>query len=119
MSITLAEAAQQYLVMLENQGKQPATLYTYGKDLEQIQAFFGEEKLVNAISLPQIGKFLKSDELLKLPNGKERSLPTVNKTIRVFRMLMLWLQQEGMTEELALPKSIPMGRSRAQKHNAS
>jgi site-specific recombinase XerD len=111
MPITLAEAAQRYLELLQQNGKSKATLYTYGKDLEQIQAFFGPERTVQSISLQWIGRFLKSDELLRQPNGKDRASQTVNKTIRVFRMLLTWLHQEGTIEKLCLPKSISVGKS--------
>lgn len=108
--ITLAEAATQYLEHLKTEGKSERTLYTYGKDTQQILAFFGPERLANQIPLPLMGRFLKSDELLKLPNGQERAPQTVKKTIRVFRMLLQWLTQNGHITELQLPKSISSGR---------
>ena len=110
-TITLSEATAQYLEHLKTQGKSERTLYTYGKDIQQILAFFGPERLVENMPLGLIGRFLKSDDLLKLPNGKERRPQTVNKTIRVFRMFMQWLVQLAYLTELNLPKSIPLGRS--------
>jgi site-specific recombinase XerC len=112
--ITLSEAAAQYLEHLKIQDKSERTLYTYGKDIQQILAFFGPERLVGNVPLPLMGRFLKSDELLKLPNGQDRSLPTVSKTIRVFRMFMQWLVQVAYLSELNLPKSIPAGRAPKQ-----
>jgi len=109
--ITLSEAAEQYLEFLKYQGKSARTLYTYGRDIQQILAFFGSERMVGNIPLPLIGRFLKSDELLKLPNGQERAPQTVKKTIRVFRMFMQWLVQVAYLPEISLPKSIPMGRA--------
>ena len=41
MNETLHQAAQAYLEHLRTQGKKERTLYTYGKDFEQIEAFFG------------------------------------------------------------------------------
>lgn len=110
--ITLSEAANQYLEFLKYQGKSGRTLYTYSRDLKQIQAFFGPERAIGNIPLPLIGRFLRSDELLKLPNGQERARQTVNKTIRVFRMFMLWLVHVAYLPEVTLPKSIPMGRTK-------
>lgn len=114
-SITLLEATALYLKALDTAGKSKRTLYTYGKDLEQIQTFFGPERPVQTMTLPLMGRFLKSDELLKLPNGKERAHQTVAKTIRVFRMFLAWLYQAGVLEELHFPKSIPMGRTSIEK----
>lgn len=107
MGKTLVEAAQEYLEFLKSKGKSPRTLYTYGKDVEQILAFFGSDKEIAKITLPLVGKFYKSDELLKLPNGKDRAPRTILKTIRVFRMLMTWAQSQGYIDTLLLPKSLP------------
>jgi site-specific recombinase XerC len=112
--ITLSEATTQYLEFLKHHGKSERTLYTYGQDIQQILAFFGPERLIGNMPLPIIGRFLKSDELLKLPNGQERAPQTVKKTIRVFRMFMQWLVQVAYLPEISLPKSIPLGRSSKQ-----
>jgi site-specific recombinase XerD len=109
--IALQEALETYLEGLQKAGKSERTLYTYRKDCEQIQSFFGLNRQLNSILLPQVGKFFKSDELLSLPNGQARAAQTVNKTIRVFRMFMIWAKESGYVERLPLPKSTPMGRS--------
>ncbi len=102
--ITLQDATLQYLAHLEQWGKSPRTIYTYGKDLEQIRAFFGSEKSIQQITLPLIGRFLKSPELLTLPNGEPRADQTVQKTIRVLRQFLTWCYQEGVIDSLSLPK---------------
>jgi hypothetical protein len=109
--ITLLEATRTYLSHLKASGKQERTLYTYGKDLEQVMSFFGPEKPIETILLPQVGKFYQSDALLRLPNGKVRAAQTVSKTIRVFRMFMVWAYGQGLISSLPLPKNTPMGRS--------
>jgi site-specific recombinase XerD len=105
-TISLSQAAQLFLEYLQAQGKHPRTLATYYRDLSQIQAFFGPERTIDTLSLPFIGRFLKSGELLLRSNGTPRASQTVNKTIRVFRMLMTWLHQSGFLSELILPKSM-------------
>jgi site-specific recombinase XerD len=115
MSETLHDAAQAYLEHLRGQGKKERTLYTYGKDFEQIEAFFGAERRLASILAPHVGKFFKSDALLKLPSGKKRAKPTVDKTMRVFRMFLIWAKETGSIKKLPLPKDTPMGRS--QKEN--
>lgn len=109
--VTLHSAAQDYLAHLKDQGKTERTLYTYGKDFEQIEAFFGPDKKLASILVPHVSGFLKSDALLKMPNGKERSEPTVKKTMRVFRMFLVWCQEQGYITKLPMPKDTPMGRS--------
>ena len=111
MTETLHQAARAYLEHLRSQGKKERTLYTYGKDFEQIEAFFGAERKLTSILTPHVGKFFKSDALLKLPSGKERAKPTVEKTKRVLRMFLIWAKDTGRIDKLPLPKDTPMGRS--------
>ncbi len=114
---TLHDAAEEYLEHLKAEGKNPRTLYTYRKDLDQIEAHFGKDKKLAAILIPHVSGFLKSDALLKLPSGKERAEPTVTKTIRVLRMFLVWAKDCGYITKLPLPKDMPLGRSarRAQE----
>ncbi len=114
---TLHEAAQAYLEHLRAQGKKERTLYTYGKDFQQMEAFFGEDRKLKTILPPHVGKFLKSDELLRLPSGGERAKPTVEKTIRVLRMFLVWAKETGRVAKLPLPKDLPMGRNKGKESN--
>ena len=108
---TLHDALQEYLEHLKACGKSERTLYTYSKNAEQIEAHFGLDKKLGSILIPHVSGFLKSDTLLKMPSGKERSEPTVRKTIRVFRMFLCWALEQGYIAKLPLPKDTPMGRS--------
>lgn len=112
---TVHEAAQAYLEHLRMQGKKDRTLYTYGKDFEQMEAFFGADRKLRTILPPHVGKFLKSDDLLRLPSGAERAKPTVDKTVRVLRMFLVWAKETGRLEKLPLPKDLPMGRSKEKE----
>lgn len=104
--ITLQEATKQYLKSLEDTGKSPRTLYTYGQDCKQMIAFFGTDKKLTNILPAHVAKFYKSDELLKIPKtGKERATKTVNKTKMVFRSLLTWAKEQGYIEGLPLPKN--------------
>lgn len=114
---TIHEAAEAFLVHLHEQGKKERTLYTYRKDLEIVETFFGGDKKVSSIRTPQVGKFFKSDTLLKLPSGRERAKPTLDKTIRVFRMFLVWAKDTGRLAELPLPKDTPMGNSRIKEQD--
>jgi len=106
---TLHDAAQAFLKHLESLGKKPATIFTYGKDLQLAEEFFGADKPLSGILAPHVGRFVGSDRLRKLPNGKVRADRTVDKTMRVFRMFLLWAQETGRIESLPLPKDYPMG----------
>ena len=108
---TLHEAVQEHLEYLKGQGKSERTLYTYSKDLEQVEAFFGPGKKLSAILIPHVSGFLKSDALLKMRGDKDRSEITVRKTVRVFRTFLVWAKEQGYIDKLPLPKDVPTGRS--------
>jgi site-specific recombinase XerD len=111
---TLHEAVHEHLEFLKAQGKTDRTIYTYGKDLEQVEAFFKPDRKLRSILIPHVGSFLKSDALLKMRGDKDRSEITVKKTVRVFRTFLVWAKEQGYIDKLPLPKDTPMGRS-AQK----
>ncbi len=111
MSETLHDAAQAYLEHLKTQGKKERTIYTYNKDLELIESFFGADRKLSSIMPAHVGRFFKSNALLKLSSGKKRAKPTVDKTRRVLRMLLVWAKETGRIDKLPLPKDTPMGRS--------
>ena len=108
--ITLGQAMADYLEHLKSEGKSERTLYTYTQDAKQIIGFFGAERKLTSILAPHVGKFLKSDALLKLPSGNGRAEPTVRKTVRVLRMFLTWARDNGYIEKLPLPKDVPLGR---------
>lgn len=108
---TLHVAIEEHIEYLKSQGKSERTLYTYGKDFEQVEAYFGPDKKLGSILVPHVSGFLKSDALLKMHGDKDRSEITVKKTIRVFRTFLVWAKEQGYITKLPLPKDTPMGRS--------
>jgi site-specific recombinase XerD len=112
--MNLKKAADEYLLYLEANGRHPRTLYTYGKDLEQIRAFFGDSKKLHNITKAQVSGFLESDDLLSIEkSGKRRAERTINKTVRVLRMLLFWACAQGLIAEVPLPDDVPLGRNAA------
>ena len=102
---TVHQAAEDFIGHLRESGKKERTIYTYRKELEVVEAFFGADRQL-AESASQVGKFCKSDLLLKLPDGKERpSAPSPRPS--VFRMMMVWARESGRIEELPLPRARP------------
>ena len=111
MPDSLHNAALAYLQHLRISGKKERTLYTYSKDLEQVETYFGRDRDLHTILPAEVGKFYTSDALLKSSNGKIRADETVKKTKRVLRMFLVWAKEKGLIDELPLPKGTPMGRS--------
>lgn len=99
------QALAQYLAYLKEIGKSEKTLYTYGKDAEQITAFFKDKELIELNKLV-LGKFLNSAELNQQGNGKSRAQATINKTIGFLRRFIEWCLAEGLLNESPLPKTM-------------
>jgi len=113
--LTLKDAAPQYLEHLRAAGKNEHTVKTYGRALDVIAGFFGEAKALKALRPADVGRFLKSDALLKKPNGRERARPTVDQIARVLRMLLEWAQAQGHVQTLAFRQdALPKRRRRQQ-----
>jgi hypothetical protein len=87
--ITLEAATWQYIQHLQEQNKSHITVNAYAWDLKQVMAFFGTDCLLSRITLAWVGRFLKSPELLENRTGEPRSVRTVEKTIRVFRLFLV------------------------------
>jgi len=103
--IALKDAIPEFMKHLEKIGKKPRTLSTYGKDCEQIVAFFGSEKKLKNILPVHVAGFYKSDALLLISkSGKERQAVTVRKTKRVLKAFLIWAVEEGYITALPLPK---------------
>jgi len=116
---TLKDAAPQFLEQLRAAGKNEHTVRTYGKALEVVAGFFGEAKSLKALRPADVGRFLKSEALLRKPNGKDRAAPTIAQIVRVLRMLLEWAQGQRIVESVAFPKdALPKCRRRTAAHVA-
>ena len=116
---TLKDAGTQYFRILDATGKNPRTVNTYRRHFEIVVGFFGEGKKLSAIRPADVGRFLKSDALRVMPNGKERADATVKQIVRVLRMFLEWAQGQGIVESVAFPKNaMPKRRRKQQEGNA-
>ena len=114
--LTLKDAAPRFIEHLRAAGKKEQTLRTYAKALEVAAGFLGEGKSLKAIRPADVGRFLKSDALLKKPSGKERAKPTVDQIVRCLRMLFEWAVAEGTIETVPFPKAAMPKRRRKTQH---
>ena len=117
---TLKDAGQKYFEHLEAAGKNPRTVATYRRQFGAIAGFFGEDKKLAAIRPADVGRFLKSDALLKMPKtGRARAEATVKQIVRVLRMMLEWAQSEGLVEAVAFPKDAMPKRRRQPADSAA
>ena len=113
--ISLKDAGTQYFRILDATGKNPRTVNTYRRHFEIVTDFFGETKKLSAIRPPDVGRFLKSDLLLAMTNGKQRAEATLKQIVRVFRVFLEWALTQGMVDSVAFPKDAMPKRQRKQK----
>ena len=111
---TLRQTAKAVIDHLLKIGKKERTLYTYRKDLDLIEDFFEGDLQLTDLRISQVGKCYKSDALHILPNGEECAERTVTKTMRVFRMMVVWAKATGRIDALLLTNSTPMGHSQVK-----
>jgi len=104
-SITLEKAVPEFLKYLKENGKGERTVAVYGRCLENVISFFGKEKDIKKITPALSGQFLKSDALLKKPNGVVKSEITVKQNVRVYRMMLTWAVEKGYIADIPLPKA--------------
>jgi site-specific recombinase XerD len=110
-SILLEDAIWSYLQYLTEQGKSGITVNAYRNDLKQAIAFFGADCELSRITLSWVGRFLKSPQLLEKGPEQPRGAQSIKRSLRVFRMLLIWSQEQGWVETLPLPKAVSLGRS--------
>ena len=110
--ITLKDAGLKFFEGLQATAKNQRTVATYKREFEVVTGFFGDDKNVAAIRPADVGRFLKSDALLKKPSGTERAGPTIKQIVRVLRVFLEWAQAQGLVETVALPKDAMPNRKR-------
>jgi transaldolase len=101
---TLKEATEAYLESLAAGGTKPSTVQVYGKSLDLAIQHFGEERKLNSILVPHVGRFYASEQVNILPSGKPKADPTVKQIKRVFRQLMQYAQTQGWISISPIPK---------------
>ena len=112
--ITFEKAIPAFLKHLTDEGKNERTVEVYGRCLENVAAYFGQDKPLGKLTPATIGTFFKSDAFLKKPNGKAKSEITLTQNRRVTRMMLVWAHEKGFLADIPLPKS-EMKKGRAQE----
>ena len=115
--VTLEIAVPEFLKHLKENGKGERTVEVYGRCLENVVTFFKPDKQLGKITPALSGQFLKSDALLKKPNGIEKSPITVKQNVRVYKMMLVWANERGYLADIPLPKAEMKPKNGASKDN--
>ena len=109
---SIASVRDAFFSFLAEKGNSRRTIYTYRKDLELFERFFGPNKPVAEIAESHVRDFTESPictTVNGLPDGRERALPTVNKTKRLVRIFLEWLVATGKLKQSPIPRDLRMG----------
>jgi site-specific recombinase XerD len=117
-ALTLKDAVPQFVEHLRAAGKKDRTVRIYRTQLGVAAEFFGEGKTLKALRPADVGRFLKSDALLKKSSGKDRAQPTVDQIVRCLRLLFEWAVEQGHIEMVPFPKdALPKRRRKTQEES--
>ena len=111
------QTAKDFIEHLRQAGKKERTLYTYSRTWSRSVPFSARTNRSPASNLFRWASFSNPTLCSSWPMepiGPER---TVAKTVRVFRMMMIWAKETGRIEILPLPKSTPMGHSKIKEEH--
>jgi hypothetical protein len=102
--ITLKQAAEAYLEALAAGGSKTTTVTVYRRSLELALTHFGEERKLNTLLVPHVGKFFAS--INRFPGGAPKATATVKQIRRVFRQCLEYAKEQGwISKTLPLPKT--------------
>jgi len=102
--MTLAEAVEGFIAHVEQEGKSAITVRAYRSDLRLAERFFGAETALARLTVPWVGKFLKSEALNQRPNGTPKKPASISRAKGVLRMMLEWAVAQGHLENVPLPK---------------
>ena len=102
-SITLGELAENYLAHLEEEGKGHGTLFSYGIELKMACRELGAGTKVASLTEKKVRAYFESDAVTKNRKGKYKAKPTIDKTRRILRLALTWLEEIGVIEKAPIP----------------
>lgn len=103
---TLADVARGYLAWLEAEGAGPGTLDSYGLELKIALRQMGETTLLADLTPNSVQEFFDSAPVTRTRSNKPKARSSIDKTRRVWRMALLWAQDEKLVEVAPLPQAI-------------
>ena len=104
-SPTLGQLADDYLRHMEDAGKSPGTVHSYGMELKTACAEIGEGTRVKSITTSQVAAFFESDVVTKTRKGQPKAKPSIDKTRRVLRLALVWAAETGRITKAPIPQA--------------
>ncbi|MBI5364690.1 MAG: hypothetical protein HZA53_16055 [Planctomycetes bacterium] len=97
--LTLGELADRYLRHLETRGATLSTRFSYHLELWVALDVLGRHTPVSDLTLERLAAFYTCDRVTKTRTGQPKAHVSVEKTRRVLRQALVWVQGAGMIEK--------------------
>ncbi len=102
--ITLADLAEKYIRQLEDSGKSPGTCSSYTAELRLAIKELGAETKIASITTEQIAAYFDSEAVTKLKSGRKKAQPSIDKTRRVLRLVLVWATEKRWIAAAPIPE---------------
>ncbi|MBK9386514.1 MAG: hypothetical protein IPN34_17005 [Planctomycetes bacterium] len=95
---TLTECALAYLESLKVARKSESTVNAYAADLDLATEVLGTETPIAQITLADVERFNASEPVLRTKSGRDKAMPTIERSRRVLRLALVFAEQQGALE---------------------
>ncbi|MBK9387394.1 MAG: hypothetical protein IPN34_21475 [Planctomycetes bacterium] len=95
---TLTECALAYLESLKAARKSESTISAYASDLDLATQVLGTETPIAQITLADVERFNASEPVLRTKSGRDKAMPTIERSRRVLRLALVFAEQQGALE---------------------
>jgi hypothetical protein len=95
---TLTECALAYLESLKVARKSESTISAYAADLDLATEVLGTETPIAAIRPADVERFNASEPVLRTKSGRDKAMPTIERSRRVLRLALVFAEQSGAIE---------------------
>jgi hypothetical protein len=95
---SLTECALAFLESLKKARKSESTISAYASDLDLATEVLGAETPVAAITIADVTRFNQSEPVLRTKSGRDKAMPTIERSRRVLRLALVFAEQSGAIE---------------------
>ncbi|MCA9319153.1 MAG: hypothetical protein KDB53_00390 [Planctomycetes bacterium] len=99
----LAGLCDAYITALPGLGKSPGTARSYAADLKVAIRHFGADVDAATITVEMVAAYFASDSVTKTRAGDDKNPITVAKLQRVFRLALLWAEEQRIITVAPIP----------------
>jgi site-specific recombinase XerD len=100
---TFAPLCEAFIASLIAAGKSASTAKSYAGDLNLAKKHFGESTPLTKLTTKAVEDYFASDPVNLTRKGTLKNKITTDKIKRVFRLAMVWAEDEGLIKEAPLP----------------